>query len=196
MNELLHNPYGTYSEAEEKHMQTVYLRFEKGLSYSDISKYVGYAVSTVSAYCKQYYHLLEKAKKFFTEFKKIFPKNRIDWNGKEVRKGECFYTVEFFDKEGNFLFNKIGTSNDVARRMTEELREYKNLNVYSSKMTTIFYCDSQALTLALESFFRYHFIIKWKGEGYIKNDRFLFHFDYNFINTELETFKKENFMAL
>lgn len=96
----------------------------------------------------------------------------IEWVAPFQRKGtHVFYMVEFFDKEMNPVFNKVGTAVDVRSRIKQEMTSYEKFGVAHAKVMRCVPVDDDPMAIALESFFRQKYILRGVGE-FVKNDRF------------------------
>lgn len=108
------NPYDTYTDAETKHQQVVYLALHKNEPLERIKLITGYVLSTVKQYIKLYVNLLKKAIKLFDGRRKYPTSGR-----------QLCYLMKFYDKENNLLFSKVGTTTRSAEeRLKEHIKYY------------------------------------------------------------------------
>lgn len=173
---MKYNIFEKQENIEIRNAQIVYLKEVLQWSYEKIADFVGLAKSTIATYCRKFSNLLEKAKEWFGEqkekIKEIFTKeeNNIIFEC-EHHKGECAYIIEYFDKNKNFTFLKIGKTNDINRRIKEHIREYRKINIKYAEVKKIFYAEDEEDALTIENCLRKHYK-KIDNCGFIKNDRF------------------------
>lgn len=176
------DPMENYESADTKHKQVLYLYHVMNLAKENIAVITGYAVSTVSRYISKYSHLLEEAKNLFEK--------GIEKTREVVRKitnaplpaisAECeipadgvetAYVVEFYDKNQNFTYTKIGYSARTAQRMNDHAKRSK----YGTAFVKVLRCytfDDKEQAMTMENAMRKHFKAKNNSADYVRNDRF------------------------
>lgn len=90
---------------------------------------------------------------------------------------EYLYVGHYYDSEGRYIL-KIGTTNDLSRRLRQHNRKYKLCETNSLLSTDSFVYDWYT-QLTRENTLKYESLNKelWKEVGYghyIPNDRFIF----------------------
>ena len=187
------NAYSHYDDTQTKRAQIIYLKYVRQETNEFISELTGYAVSTVRNYANKFFELLENAKELFkgsrkTQMQKIKVDNHfIISEDKEIvvecdtknfyGDSEKFYLIRAFDKNGNRLFSKVGTTTrGILERMKEHLKSYKELGVVKIIIDRVWNCGNTPAE-GFESFFRAIYISKF-AKHFKKNDRF-FDIDFN-----------------
>ncbi len=157
--------YDPIDEVDIKHMQVVYLN-KHGFDKDEISKYTGYAISTIRGYISKFADLLEKACEIFAT---------ITQKAKKVifGKRELVYLFKFYDEDEKLICSKVGTTTRLPEeRMKEELRYYRDhgIEVTDAEICSVIDCNGLPAEGA-ESYTRAMYIKK-HPEAFCKNDRF------------------------
>ncbi len=161
--------FQNFETTEMKRMQVVYLN-ENGFTGNEISKWTGYAVSTIKAYVRKFAKLLTKAKETFYH---------ITLKTKAVLRGgkQLCYLFKFYSKTGELVCSKVGTTTRLPeKRLKEEIKYYRDhgLDIETAEMCSVIDCGVIPAEGA-ESHSRAYFIRR-RPETFHKNDRF-FGFD-------------------
>lgn len=157
--------FQTFEDTDTKRLQLLYLD-KHGFTLKEISKWTGYAVSTIKIYIKKFANRLEEAcKKFY----------HITLKAKKVlRSGkQLVYLFKFYDKHGALICSKVGTTTRLPEiRLNEELKYYRKhgIEVENAEMCSIIDCGIIPAEGA-ESCARAYYIKK-HPETFCKNDRF------------------------
>lgn len=159
-------PLQEFPDTETKRLQTVYLD-HYGFTSEDISKWTGYAKSTVKNYIRKYADLLEEAKKIFLH---------ITLKAKRVLHGgrQLVYLFKFYDKNNNELVcSKVGTTTRLPEeRLKEELTYYAKHGFPDLKADICSVIDcGEVPAEGAESITRAVFIKRFPDK-FKKNDRF------------------------
>ena len=169
------NPLQNFNkdETDLRHLQVVYLN-DQNFSFEEISKWTGYAVSTIKGYIKKFIHLLDEAKATFT---------RITKKAKMALRGhrQLVYLYKFYDENGNLICSKVGTTTRLPEeRLKEEITYYRqhNIPVADAKICSVIDCGKLPAEGA-ESITRALFIRK-SPKAFCKNETKL----YKIISTE------------
>jgi len=176
----LHNPYNEYkSDAHARQLQCVFLYNICNEEYDVIYQLVSFAIqrNTMRIYAKNII-LLEEAKDFFSLKNIKKPKyNNIEF---------VTYIIIF-----NNEFLKIGKTNNLERRIKEELKQYKTSNYELVKKYSF---NSPWLANAFECLVQNYFYKKISNY-YIPNDRFMTNYitkeELNYIDNLYINFKKD-----
>ena len=178
-----YNVFEKQENMEIRNAQIVYLAEECQMEADEISNYVDLAVSTIKNYIKKFAHLLEKAKKWFGDkAKQLANKIKEKCNVTDLityncehHKGDCAYIIEYFDSQHNFVFLKVGMTNDISRRVREHLRDYTNkgFDTTYAVIKELHFAEDEEDALTLENCLRKHYK-KIENNGFIKRDRFSF----------------------
>lgn len=186
----MYNVFEKQENMEVRNAQIVYLAEVCGMTASEIAKFVDLAVSTIRGYIKKFSNLLEKAKQWFgNQGKKVVEKIKEKCNVTDLvtfencvpKKGDCAYIIEYFDSQHNFLFLKVGMTNDIIRRTKEHLKYYckstrENPNGWDATYAIVkelHFAEDEEDALTLENLFRKHYK-NIPDSGFIKRDRFSF----------------------
>lgn len=181
----MNNVFKDYSgQPEIRNLQIIYLREVLGYTPTQIAKYVtDIAVSTIKRYIYKFKDLLEEAKQYFGEgIKKVVDKIKEKCNVTDLvtyncdhKKGDCAYIIEYFNSQHDFVFLKVGMTNDIQRRINEHLRDYtkKGWDTTYAVVKKLFYAEDEEDALTLENLLRKHYK-KIENNGFIKRDRFEF----------------------
>lgn len=187
------NAYSHYDDTQTKRTQIIYLKYVREETNEFIAELTGYAVSTIRNYATKFFELLESAKELFKGSRKTkMQKAKVDNHfiiseDKEIvvecdtknfyGDSEKFYLIRAFDKNGNRLFSKVGTTTrGILERMKEHLKSYKELGVVKIIIDKVWSCGNTPAE-GFESFFRAIYISKF-AKHFKKNDRF-FDIDFN-----------------
>ena len=159
------NVFDTYDEIKMKRMQIVYLDFH-GFEAAEISKWTGYAVSTIKAYVRKFADLLEQAKETFYH---------ITMKVKKVLRGgrQLVYLYKFYDKDNKLICSKVGTTTRLPeQRLKEEIKYYQDhgIAVQDAEICSVIDCGAIPAEGA-ESVTRAYFIRRYP-DAFCKNDRF------------------------
>ena len=179
----MYNVFEKQENLEVRNAQIVYLAEECGMGASEISKYVDLAVSTIRTYIKKFANLLEKAKEWFGDkAKQLVSKVKEKCNVTDIvtyncehHKGDCAYIIEYFDSQHNFVFLKVGMTNNIDRRVGEHLRYYTNRgwDTTYAVVKELHFAEDEEDALTIENCLRKHYK-KIDNCGFIKRDRFEF----------------------
>lgn len=106
----------------------------------------------------------------------------------EIPPGNYLYIITLVDKENQRVWDKIGTTKNIARRMQEHLynKVYKNAGVTDFILKK--YIDISAYNfdiIELESKIRTYLRKKLGDDKYLKNDRFTCEIDVNDLETKI-----------
>lgn len=157
--------FQSFDDAETKHLQTVYLD-KHGFSPAEISKWTGYAVSTIKGYVRKFANLVEKAcAKFYHITQKV---KKVLCGGKQL-----VYLFKFYSTGGELICSKVGTTTRLPeQRMKEEIAYYRKhgIPVENAEMCSVIDCRALPAEGA-ESFARAQYIKKYPN-CFHKNDRF------------------------
>jgi len=159
------NVFQDFPDAEMKHLQLVYLD-KYGFTKDEISKWTGYAVSTVKTYLRKFADLLDKAcKTFYHVTKKV---KTILCKGKQL-----VYLFKFYSANGELICSKVGTTTRLPeQRLNEEIRYYRKHEIPVDRAEICSVIDCGALPAeGAESYARALYIKKNPAE-FCKNDRF------------------------
>lgn len=178
----MYNVFEKQNDIEVRNAQIVYLANECKMSAKEIAKYVDLAVSTIKSYIYKFANLLEKAKEFFGEQgKKVANRIKEKCNVKDIvtfdnctpKVGDCAYIIEYFDSQHNFLFLKVGMTNNIKRRINEHLRDYskKGIDTTYAVVKELHFAEDEEDALTLENLYRKHYKAI-ANNGFIKRDRF------------------------
>lgn len=172
-----------------RNMQIVYLHEVFKYTPSQIAKYVtDIALSTIRSYIYKFKDLLDKAKKFFGRIKKD---ERITFEC-NARKGNCAYIIEYFNSEHNFLFLKVGMTNNISRRIKEHFRTYQKqgVDVAFAVVKKLYFAKDEDDALTLENILRKHYKQIENG-GFLPRDRFLnIRFNAQELESDIDTVSK------
>ena len=152
-------------ETDLRHLQVVYLN-DQNFSFEEISKWTGYAVSTIKGYIKKFIYLLDEAKATFT---RITKKAKMALRGNK----QLVYLYKFYDESGKLICSKVGTTTRLPEeRLKEEITYYRkhNIPVANAKICSVIDCGKLPAEGA-ESITRALFIRK-SPKAFFKNDRF------------------------
>lgn len=157
--------FQTFEDTNMKRLQTVYLNFH-GFTAKEITKWTGYAISTIKTYVKKFEELVEEAKKIFYH---------ITLKAKKVLRGgkQLVYLYKFYDKNGQLICSKVGTTTRLPeQRLKEEIKYYQkhDIDVQDAKICSVIDCGAIPAEGA-ESITRAEFIKRYP-EAFCKNDRF------------------------
>lgn len=98
----------------------------------------------------------------------------IQYDCEVKEKTECAYMLYILSEATQeLLASKVGTTKDIARRMTEEVKQYTASYGEQVVIKVVRFCEyeSHAETIADESFFRA--VLIWRyGKAFKDNDRF------------------------
>lgn len=181
MKEKIYNVFEKQTNMERRNAQIVYLN-DIGWEEEEIAGLVGLTVATIRRYIIKFADLLEKAKQWFgkvittisTRAREKFKNPYIIYEC-EHHKGDCAYIIEYFDDNKNFLFLKVGMTNNIGRRISEHMREYrkdeKYQNITYAKVKNLYYAEDEEDALTLENLLRKHYK-KIENNGFIRRDRF------------------------
>ena len=181
----MYNVFEKQKNMEVRNAQIVYLREVLHMEYKDIVKYVDLAVSTVRIYCRKFAGLLEKAKEWFGEaakatYAKVKEKltsldTVVTCEDCEPKTGDCAYIIEYFNSQKEFIFLKVGMTNNITRRVKEHLRDYtkKGFDATYAVIKKLYYAEDEEDALTLENCLRKHYKAI-ENCGFIKRDRFSF----------------------
>lgn len=154
-----------FDDVDMKRMQTVYLH-DYNFTPHEISKWTGYAVSTIKNYVRTYANLLEKAKKIFLKVTQKVQK--VMRGGKQL----C-YLYKFYDSNDELVCSKVGTTTRLPeQRLKEEIRYYqkRELPIIRGEICSVIDCGAIPAEGA-ESVTRAEFIRRYP-DAFKKNDRF------------------------
>ena len=154
-----------FEDTDTKRMQVVYLN-SFGFTPAEISKWVGYAESTIKSYIKKFADLLDKAKKIFYHVTK---------KAQAVLRGgkQLVYLFKFYDSDGKLICSKVGTTTRLPeQRLQEEVKYYQKhgIPVADTEICSVIDCGTIPCEGA-ESITRAAFIRKFP-DAFHKNDRF------------------------
>lgn len=179
----MYNVFEKQDNIEVRNAQIVYLAEECGMNAKEISNYVDLAISTIKNYIRKFAHLLEKAKQWFGDkAKQVVNKIKEKCNVTDLityncehHKGDCAYIIEYFDSQHNFVFLKVGMTNDITRRVKEHLRDYttKGFDTTYAVVKELHFTEDEEDALTIENCLRKHYK-KIANNGFIKKDRFAF----------------------
>lgn len=179
----MYNVFEKQENLEVRNAQIVYLAEECGMEANEISKYVDLAVSTIRTYIRKFANLLEKAKEWFGDkAKQLAQKIKEKCNVTDIvtyncehHKGDCAYIIEYFDSQHNFVFLKVGMTNNINRRVGEHLRYYTNRgwDTTYAVVKELHFAEDEEDALTIENCLRKHYK-KIDNCGFIKRDRFEF----------------------
>lgn len=147
-----------------RHLQTIYLK-EHDFSLDEISKWTGYAKSTIKIYIKKFEDLIEEAKKTFYHI-------TIKMKESLVKGKELVYLFKF-NEENIGIISKVGTTTRLPqRRLKEEIKYYNEhgLKIKNAEICSVIDCGNLPAEGA-ESAIRAYYIKRNPKEFY-KNDRF------------------------
>lgn len=157
--------FQTFEDTDTKRLQLIYLD-KHGFTPKEISKWTGYAISTIQTYIRKFADRLEEAcKKFY----------HITLKAKKVLRGgkQLVYLFKFYDKHGKLICSKVGTTTRLPEvRLTEEIKYYRKhgIEVENAEICSVIDCGSIPAEGA-ESHTRAFFIRK-HPDAFCKNDRF------------------------
>ena len=176
-----YNVFEKQENLEIRNAQIVYLAEECGMTANQIQKYVDLAISTIHNYIRKFSYLLEKAKQWFgTKAKQVVDKIKEKCNVTDIvtyncehHKGDCAYIIEYFDSQHNFVFLKVGMTNNIDRRIPEHLRYYTNkgYDTTYAVVKELHFAEDEEDALTLENCLRKHYK-KNKNNGFLPRDRF------------------------
>ena len=180
----MYNVFEKQENLEVRNAQIIYLSHECGMDAEQISNYVDLAVSTIKNYIRKFAGLLEKAKQWFGEQgKKIITKVKekchvadlVTFENCTPKVGNCAYIIEYFDSQHNFVFLKVGMTNNIKRRINEHLRDYtkKGFDTTYAVVKELHFAEDEEDALTLENLYRKHYK-SIANNGFIKKDRFSF----------------------
>jgi hypothetical protein len=178
------NVFQSFEQSDMKRMQVVYLD-KHGFKPEEITKWTGYAVSTIKTYIRKFADMLDKACKTFYH---------VTMKAKAVLRGgkQLVYLYKFYDAEGELICSKVGTTTRLPeQRLQEEIKYYKahDIPVENAEICSVIDCGEIPAEGA-ESVTRAAFIRRWP-DAFHKNDRFFG------VNIPTQTFNKivTNYLA-
>lgn len=156
--------FQNFDETHMKRLQLVYLN-DHGFTPKEISKWTGYAVSTINTYIKKFSSILDEAKKLFYH---------ITMKVKKVLRGgkQLVYLYKFYGEE-ELICSKVGTTTRLPeQRLKEEIKYYHDhgIDVHRAEICSVIDCGAIPAEGA-ESVTRAAFIRKYP-DAFHKNDRF------------------------
>lgn len=180
----MYNVFEKQEDLEVRNAQIVYLAKECNMKAEEIANYVDLAINTIKTYIRKFAGLLEKAKQWFGEQgKKIITKVKEKCNVTSLvtfenctpKVGNCAYIIEYFDSKHNFVFLKVGMTNNIKRRINEHLRDYtkKGFDTTYAVVKELHFAEDEEDALTLENLYRKHYK-SITNNGFIKKDRFTF----------------------
>lgn len=157
--------FQSFEDTDMKHLQTVYLD-KHGFEAEEISKWTGYAVSTIRGYIRKFASLVEKACATFYH---------ITQKVKAVMRGgrQLVYLYKFYYENGELICSKVGTTTRLPeQRLKEEITYYKKhgIEVDRGEICSVIDCGAIPAEGA-ESYARAEYIKKYP-DCFHKNDRF------------------------
>lgn len=178
----MYNIFEKQENLEVRNAQIVYMAEELEMTPSEIKKYVNLAVSTIKTYIYKFADLIDKAREWFGDkTKQVINKlkekcgfeDTITYDNCTPKAGDCSYIIEYFDSERNFLFLKVGMTNNISRRVKEHLKYYVNhgYDTAYAVVKEIHYAEDEEDALTLENLYRKHYKAI-PDCGFIKRDRF------------------------
>lgn len=176
------NIYSKQNDVEGRRMQVVYMYHELNFTPKQIAQYVALAVSTIRSYAFKFANLLEKARQYFGEKTKelINIAREKTKAGKTItfdcphKIGTCAYIIEYFNSQKEFIFLKVGETNNIERRVKEHLKAYSaDFDATYAVVKQLFYTAEDDDALTMENTLRKHYKKKENG-GFLPRDRFLF----------------------
>lgn len=186
MEKISYNPYEVQTNKDIRKLQIVFLYHIEKLKPKAIQKYVQLSTSTISNYAKKFADLVEIAKDFFNgivdRIKDFIKKDNYNIEvaeDVEIKKNiPCAYIIEYYNKNNELLFLKIGKAKDIMTRVKQYLKE----NKYKAKKAIIkklYYIDIPAIedceedfALSMENALRGYYKKNYK-KAYIPQDRFM-----------------------
>lgn len=178
----MYNVYEKQKDINVRNAQIVYMARELNMMPSQIKKYVDLALSTIRSYIHKFADMLEQAKEWFgNKTKQVVNKIKEKCNVTDIitydnciaKIGDCSYIIEYFNSQHNFVFLKVGMTNNIKRRIPEHLRDYKKAGFDTTYaiVKEIHYAEDEEDALTLENLYRKHYKAI-PNCGFIKRDRF------------------------
>ena len=178
----MYNVYEKQKNINVRNAQIVYMARELNMTPSQIKKYVDLALSTIRSYIHKFANMLEQAKEWFgNKTKQVVNKIKEKCNVTDIvtydnciaKTGDCSYIIEYFDSQHNFVFLKVGMTNNIKRRISEHLRDYTKAGFDTTYaiVKEIHYAEDEEDALTLENLYRKHYKAI-PNCGFIKRDRF------------------------
>lgn len=157
--------FQVFEDTDTKRKQVVYLN-DNGFEASEISKWTGYAVSTIKNYVRKFANLLDAARAMFYH---------ITQKVKAVLRGgrQLVYLYKFYYENGELICSKVGTTTRLPeQRLKEEIAYYRKhgIEVGDAKICSVIDCGAIPAEGA-ESYARAEYIKKHPA-AFCKNDRF------------------------
>jgi predicted GIY-YIG superfamily endonuclease len=152
------------------------------MSINDIIKYVDLTKSTISNYAYKFADLLERAKQYFGEKVQDFvQKVKAKTTAQtpityecEYKVGNCAYIIEYFNSKKEFIFLKVGMTNNITRRIKEHLKAYtEEFDSMYAVVKRLYYTKEDDDALTMENTLRKHYKHQ-ENNGFLPRDRFLY----------------------
>lgn len=175
---------------EERNLIILYLHREKNWTANKCKLEFNLAAGTIRNYCykldnednrrlgEKLYLQYYEPKEYTRTIKEV-----EEDNSKELYSA---YICEMYDEEGNFLFGKIGYSNNYARRSKEHLHN-KKYNCSKIETKKVFMFEDEEVALSFENMLRKYYKEKYQ-DSFIRRDRFSEHLG---SRKEIEEFEKK-----
>lgn len=177
----MYNVFDEQDNMEVRNAQIVYMAKELGMEPKEIQNYVGLALSTIKNYIHKFGYMLEQARKWFGDKRQAVTKKiekvcgvarTVDYGECIPKKGECAYIIEYFDSKHNFLFLKVGKTNNIKRRVREHLnKNYAKVDATYAVVKELHYAKDEENALTLENLYRQYYKTIPNG-GFMPKDRF------------------------
>ena len=202
------NVFEEQETMEERNCQIIYLYHILKWTPKKIGQLVGLANTTISGYVRKFKDLLSKAIELF-EGKVVEIKQEIKTKAKnlsnryvtfecEHKVGDCAYIIEYYDSNKEFVFLKVGMTNNIERRISEHLRDYyrKGFDTTYAVVKRLFFGEDEEDALTLENCLRKHYK-RIENSGFIKRDRFSnVRYDREELQADIDTMTKINMFAI
>lgn len=183
-----------------RNLQIIHLAYIEKWANKKIADFVGLATSTIRNYKNKFFDLLSQAKEYFsTTTKKIkkFIKQttadfEIQWNC-PYEKGCCAYVIEYYNKNNDFVFLKVGKTKDIYKRIKQQFVAYQKAGweTVSAIVHKLFFAEDEDDALTIENCLRKHYKKQPQAGGFIPNDRFeLCQFDENELSQDVDIMNK------
>ena len=179
----MYNVYEKQNDINVRNAQIVYMAKELGMKPKEIKNYVDLALSTIRSYIHKFADMLDQAREWFGKQigkitnkikEKCYISDIITYDNCSCKAGHCSYIMEFFDKQHNFLFLKVGKADNVNKRAKEHLRYYPK-HGYATQYVVVkevHYTKDEDDALILEDLYRQYYKTI-PDNKYKRNDRFL-----------------------
>ncbi len=154
--EEMNYQYGKMMEAETT--ETRKTRFEHMLDIYDKFPIV-----------RETWEYVKEALRYTAKFIKRITQQVVEAIENILHYHDYFYIMRFYDKDNKHVFDKIGTSVDVERRMKQHLNKYPSVD-HGKILYTI---DTHKVdATSLESVARNYLVKKYTLKNFISKDRF------------------------